>query len=508
MGQVWAARQSGPLGLPKLVAIKTAIPMESKDYNQVQEYLFDEAQVASSVDHPNVCKILELGQDRDVLFIAMEWLNGVPLSSLVNKLPQRRMSYRMAAYLVAQACSGLHAAHELRDDEGVHLEVVHRDATPHNFMITSSGELKVMDFGIVKSKNQQHQATQNGELKGKLSYLAPEQIRGRRIDRRTDIFTLGGVLYVITVGKGAFNSDADQDAGRTIHNILSGEYAPPSSLCTDYPPELEAIVTRALATSPERRFQTAEEMRRALERFLEDGSRSVSRDDVAALLQEHCGSIIDHRRAEIRGTQRQYDSQSIQMRSGAYPVADRAFDIGTFLTSTSQSNAERVSSESGSGPQPIPSGTRLTRRYRGFVMAAAGSAVLLLGSLSAVTLSLLRQSVGSGSSQATEEQVSRTGTDPTQSKSSVLAAERTALLPSAPESVASTTSEKSERATKTSRRNAPLRVAAKPTVPVAVPAAAANESTPSPATPNSQFTQTLSRKPPRHTIDESDPFGQ
>jgi serine/threonine-protein kinase len=94
------------------------------------------------------------------------------------------------------------------------MEVVHRDATPHNFLITSAGELKVMDFGIVKSKNQQHQATQTGELKGKISYLAPEQIRGHAVDRRADIFTLGCVLYVITVGKGAFNPDAGQDAGR------------------------------------------------------------------------------------------------------------------------------------------------------------------------------------------------------------------------------------------------------------------------------------------------------
>ncbi len=91
MGQVWAARQTGRLGLPKLVAIKTAIPMAAKDYRQVEQYLFDEAYVAASIDHPNVCKILELGQERDVMFIAMEWLNGVPLSTLVSKLPQRRM---------------------------------------------------------------------------------------------------------------------------------------------------------------------------------------------------------------------------------------------------------------------------------------------------------------------------------------------------------------------------------------------------------------------------------
>ncbi|MGC4064748.1 MAG: protein kinase [Polyangiaceae bacterium] len=509
MGQVWAARQSGPLGLPKLVAIKTAIPIESKDYNQVQEYLFDEAQVASSVDHPNVCKILELGQERDVLFIAMEWLNGVPLSSLVNKLPQRRMNYRMAAYLVAQACSGLHAAHELRDDDGVYLEVVHRDATPHNFMITSSGELKVMDFGIVKSKNQQHQATQNGELKGKLSYLAPEQIRGRRVDRRADIFTLGCVLYVITVGKGAFNSETDQDAGRTIHNILSGEYVLPSSLRTDYPPELEAIVVRALATAPEQRYQTAEEMRRALEWFLEDGSRSVSRDDVAALLQEHCGAIIDQRRAEIRSTQRQFDSQLSQLRSGAYPVAERAFDIGTFLTSASQSGTGSVSNTVASEPQPAPSGRRLTSRYRGFVLATVASSVLVLGGLGAIALSVFRQPPSGDAKQTMEVPATRTGTTsmPQPDASQPVAAN--VVQPSAAsEALPSTTGGKSERSAKTSRKGAPLRTMTRAALPVAIPTAPGNESAPLSSPQNSQFSQTLSRKPPRHTIDESDPFGQ
>jgi serine/threonine-protein kinase len=515
MGQVWAARQTGPLGLPKLVAIKTAIPMESKDYNQVQEYLFDEAQVAASIDHPNVCKILELGQERDVLFIAMEWLNGVPLSSLVNKLPQRCLSYRMAAYLVAQACSGLHAAHELRDDEGVHLEVVHRDATPHNFMITSTGELKVMDFGIVKSRNQQHQATQNGELKGKLSYLAPEQIRGRRVDRRADIFTLGGVLYVITVGKGAFNPEADQDAGQTIHRILSGEYTPPSFLRTDYPPELEAIVSHALATNPEQRYQSAEEMRRALERFLEDGSRSVSREDVASLLQEHCGSTIERRRAEIRSSQRQFDSQSVHLRSGAYPVADKALDAGTFFTSTAQSNVEGSSTDSRSGPQPAQSGKRLTKHYRGFFLKAIGGSMLLLGTLGVITLVTLRQSNSINPNQTIPAQVdgakSQHARDVEPAQPHDAAATDAAHADhssSTRENLPQTAGGKSDGATKTSRRSGPNRVTVRAPLPAAPSIATANVATPTPSTSNGQFTQTLSRKPPRHTIDESDPFEQ
>jgi serine/threonine protein kinase len=392
MGQVWAARQTGPFGLPKLVAIKTAIPLESSTYRQVQEYLFDEAQVAASVDHPNVCKILELGQERDVLFIAMEWLNGAPLSTLVGKLPQRRLDYRMAAYLLTQACSGLHSAHELTDDDGVHMEVVHRDATPHNFLITSAGELKVMDFGIVKSKNQQHQATQVGELKGKISYLAPEQIRGKGIDRRADIFTLGCVLYVITVGKGAFNPEAGQDAGRTILRILDGDYALPSTILSDYPPELEAIVTRALSTAPDQRFQTAEEMRLALEAFLGDGSRSVTREDVAALLYEHCGPSIEHRRSEIRGAQRLFDSQSGHERSGTFPAAEKAYEGETPLVPPS--SASRSISGSSldwavrSEPAKVPSSP--TKRDLRLLWGALGGGTLLAVTVFAAAFLLRR----------------------------------------------------------------------------------------------------------------------
>ena len=160
MGVVWAARQNGRLGLPGLVAIKIAL----RSGTRVQDYLFDEAKVAAAIDHPNVCKIFELGQEGDSLFIAMEWIHGVSMAYLLKALPNRRMDYGIAAQLLAQAASGLHAAHELRDDEGQLLDVVHRDATPQNLLIAATGELKVVDFGIVKAKNQIHQAPETGEL--------------------------------------------------------------------------------------------------------------------------------------------------------------------------------------------------------------------------------------------------------------------------------------------------------------------------------------------------------
>lgn len=519
MGQVWAARQTGRLGLPKVVAIKTAIPMESKDCRKVQEYMFDEAQIAASVDHPNVCKILELGQEQDVLFIAMEWLYGVSLATLVSKLPQRRLTYRIAAHLVAQACSGLHAAHELLDDDGVHMEVVHRDATPHNFMITATGELKVMDFGIVKSKNQQHQATQNGELKGKIAYVAPEQIRGRSVDRRADIFTLGCVLYFITVGKGAFNPDPNQDAGQTILKILYGEYSPPSTVLSDYPPELEAIVAKALDIAPESRFQTADEMRLALEAFLSDGSRSISRDDVADLLQKYCGSAIESRRSEIRSAQRLFDSG--QLRSGAYPAAEGAYSVGTLRSYGSQSYAE-IPSEVSQGsrrqatavPESAPS-EGAPKRDRRLLWAVLGGAALLCSAVGLLAVLAFGRSGPENSGNtvpsapaAADPLVARHS--PTNLQQRPMPAADSAFPAQYP---ASEDVERAPRGKGESDSAAPrVGHAARSVKKAALANTAATPATAAPAasTPPSstQFSQPLTRKPPRHAIDESDPFGK
>lgn len=518
MGQVWAARQTGRLGLSKLVAIKTALPMDSKDYHQVQEYLFDEAQVAASIDHPNVCKIFELGQERDVLFIAMEWLNGVPLSTLVSKVPQRRLGYRMAAYLVAQACSGLHAAHELTDDDGVHLEVVHRDATPHNLMITSTGELKVMDFGIVKSKNQQHQATQNGELKGKLAYLAPEQLRGRNVDRRVDIFMLGCVLYLISVGKGAFNPEIDQDAGQTISRILEGAFSPPSSVLADYPPELDAIVRKALAKDPEQRFQTADEMRVALEAFLADGTRAVTREDVAAFLHDYCGEGIEQRRLEIRSAQRMFDSLSTPMHSGAFPTSDSANDVAQSRVPLARNSSETPSDWSRISPVPAGPPHAPSQNRNRLLWSAAAAIGLVCGGLGTFAIRVAPNE-DARPSAATVPNTASPNTSPiaTNQQQAQAVARDSALMDQSQgregtESESATKTERSSVAARrvtasgsASRANS-ARGASRTSQSAADTSAVAATPASTPSPPSAPFTQPLARKPPRHAIDESDPF--
>jgi serine/threonine-protein kinase len=319
------------LGLPRVVAIKTALPGSVTTYDKIQELFLDEAQVAASIDHPNVCKILELGQAGQTLFIAMEWIHGASLQTLLRcSGSPAALDYVVAAHIIAQACSGLHAAHELTDEDGVPLEVVHRDATPHNFLITTTGEVKVVDFGIVKSRNQLHQATEAGEIKGKIAYLAPEQLRGTGVDRRTDIFSLGCALYFATTGRGPFNGN---DAGSTIMRIMQGDYRRPSTLISGYPKQLEEIARRALAPNPADRFQTCEEMRHALETFIGGSKPPIGCRDVAAALNRNCGQMIEQRRIDIRTAQKLFESQpgsrmrwerSSNAPSGTYPVGNSA----------------------------------------------------------------------------------------------------------------------------------------------------------------------------------------
>ncbi len=315
MGMVWAARRTGRLGLPQIVAVKTAL---SEATEQTEQLFFDEARVAASIDHPNVCRVHDLGEEGGVLYLAMDWIDGASLSMVVSAVKERRLDFHLAAYIVAEACAGLHAAHELRDEENRPLHVVHRDATPQNILLSVKGAIKVTDFGIVKTNNQAHQETQAGEVKGKLSYLAPEQLLGKPCDRRVDIFALGAVLYLVSTGKDAFR---DQSAGGTLLQVLKGCPDPPTSLVPGYPAELERIVFRALASQPEERYETAEEFRKALLAFIRHSNVKVGPEDVARLVNQRLGHAMEQRRAKLRDAQREFDSQSAIVRVTSQPAA-------------------------------------------------------------------------------------------------------------------------------------------------------------------------------------------
>ena len=265
MGQVWAARQSGTRGFHKLVAVKTIIATD-EDSGNLEEMLFEEASLASQVRHPNVAQTLDLGEQTGLLYLVMEWVDGEPLDFIMRTARSvGGIPIAIAVHFIIQACKGLHAAHEAKNSKGEPLGIVHRDISPQNLLVTYSGVVKLVDFGVAKATHQTSQPTQMGQVKGKFAYMSPEQVHGQQIDARADVFAMGIVLYRITTGKHPFKSDSP---AATIHNILTTGPARPSELVPSYPAALEQVVMKALARNKAERFASAHEMMLALEQAL------------------------------------------------------------------------------------------------------------------------------------------------------------------------------------------------------------------------------------------------
>ncbi len=296
MARVWAARMNGQRGFQKLVALKTILPHLAEE-PEFERMFLDEARIASGVHHPNVCEIYELGEEQRNLYLAMEWVSGDSFARVLRASGKvEAIDPRVVGRVIADACAGLHAAHELTDEDGRALGVVHRDLSPHNILLTADGTAKVADFGVAKALGQLHEATSAGQLKGKIAYMAPEQVTGAGIDRRSDVFSLGCVLYEATTGQRPFRGDGDH---QVMHAVLKGEVQPPTSLLRGYPQELERIVMRALSPQPILRYPTAERMRFALEEFLARG-QLVTQSNVAQVVRARIGESIDRRKERIR----------------------------------------------------------------------------------------------------------------------------------------------------------------------------------------------------------------
>jgi serine/threonine protein kinase len=279
MGRVWAARNIGS-ALQRLVAVKTAIRGDD-ERTELRNLFMDEARIALLVRHPNVCGVNEFGEHQGVLYQVMEWCDGASLRQVLDRLPDGRMDLPVAARIMAKVSAGLHAAHELVDDDGVPMQVVHRDVSPQNILISTSGQVKITDFGVAKSHGQLHRPHDSGEIKGKFSYMAPEQILGHDVDRRADIFALGCILYEATTGHGPFVREGSPS---TLVQLLSRPALPPRTHLVDYPDELAAIVLRALGKDPAARYATAEQLGVALESWLAANALVVTERTIADMM--------------------------------------------------------------------------------------------------------------------------------------------------------------------------------------------------------------------------------
>ncbi|MDB4982986.1 MAG: Serine/threonine-protein kinase Pkn6, partial [Myxococcales bacterium] len=263
MAEVYLALSGELSGFRTLVVVKRILPHLASNNDFIRMFL-DEARIAALLDHPNVVRIIEVGHERDEYFLVMELVQGKPLSAIVRKAAKEGspLTPALAAYVIAQAANGLGYAHDLVDADGRPLGVVHRDVSPQNILVSFEGAVKMIDFGIARALGRVSQ-TNPGGLKGKIEYMSPEQASSEEVDRRADVFALGVVLWEAITGKHLFRRETELATMRAIVD----EPIPPVSDVTPIAPELDAIVTRALQKRREDRFQSAQEMALALERY-------------------------------------------------------------------------------------------------------------------------------------------------------------------------------------------------------------------------------------------------
>ena len=286
MARIYIARSTGIGSFERHVVLKLITPERANDTVAVSMFL-DEARLAASLNHQNVAQVFEVGEDGGIHYLAMEYVHGQDLRALLAKAGSQgtRVPLELALTVVAGAASGLNHAHERRGPDGVPLGIVHRDVSPSNIMIGYDGAVKLLDFGIAKAAARSVE-TQSGIIKGKFAYMAPEQCRGRDVDRRSDVFSLGIILYEITTQHRCFRADSDFD---TMHRIVTGDVVRPSRLIHGYPPALEAIVMKALAIDVNQRYQSAGLLLEALESFSVSARMSLSTMALGRFMREMFG---------------------------------------------------------------------------------------------------------------------------------------------------------------------------------------------------------------------------
>ncbi|WP_225410499.1 serine/threonine protein kinase [Stigmatella hybrida] len=265
MAEIFLAHQVDGEGLETPVVIKRIRPHLSKHASFVKMFL-NEARLAAQLNHPNIVQIHDLGKIGESYFIAMEYIFGRDMRRIIPKAEALGIPFPMvyALKIASDVCAGLHYAHRKVDLYGNPLNIVHRDVTPENIFVAFDGMVKVLDFGIAKATNQVEE-TRSGELKGKISYMSPEQCQGKVVDCRSDIFSVGVALYEWLTGFKLFTGESEV---AVMRSITEGKIYAPSYFKADIPEPVEAILMKALEKDRDRRYQTAAEMRAAIDAFL------------------------------------------------------------------------------------------------------------------------------------------------------------------------------------------------------------------------------------------------
>jgi serine/threonine protein kinase len=314
MATVWVGREASDVG-DRLVAVKAMLP-ELAQRPEFRTMFLEEGQIVRSIDHPNVVRVHEVGEDRGILFMAMEWVQGDSLRAVYREARKRGpIPTELAVRIIADTAAGLHAAHELRGWDGELRNLVHCDVSPHNILVGTDGRARLVDFGVANGILQ-GDPDGNEKVKGKFGYMSPEQARGEPVDRRSDVFSLGIVLFELTTGERLFQGETP---AHTLRMVSQGRVPNPARMFPGYPEALAAIVMTALERDVESRFQTAEDFQNALEQYLVNERMLVSQASVGQLVRRVLGGRLATQHDAIRAALVAADGL---LRAGLVPESD------------------------------------------------------------------------------------------------------------------------------------------------------------------------------------------
>jgi serine/threonine-protein kinase len=298
MATVYLGRAIGTAGFERLVAVKVIHPHLASEPEFVEMFL-DEARIAAKIHHPHVVEIMDLGEDDDLFFMVMEYVEGDTLASLLRELRKREEQLALPAALqvVSDVCRGLAAAHDLKELDGRPVELVHRDVSPHNFLISMDGRVRVVDFGIMKAAGKRS-TTLTGQLRGKVPYMSPEQAKAKPVDHRTDIFALGAVFWEMLAGERLFAGETESE---TLARVMQCSVPDILERRPELPEYIRPILKKSLAIDPDERYDSAKVMlkdiRAALRKHDEDDPREV----LAGYMKRFFEGRIEYIHATIRG---------------------------------------------------------------------------------------------------------------------------------------------------------------------------------------------------------------
>ncbi|MBL8924542.1 MAG: serine/threonine protein kinase [Myxococcaceae bacterium] len=379
MAEIFLAKQVGVEGFEKNVVVKRMLAHLSTVGDFVSMFL-DEARLASRLAHPNVVQVLDLGFEEGCYFIAMEYLAGEDFSTVIRSAAKQRawVPLNIALKVLADAATGLHYAHEFTDAKGQPLNVVHRDVSPSNILVTYSGQVKVLDFGIAKAESRVTNTTA-GVVKGKYQYMAPEQAQSLPIDRRADVYSLGVCMYEALCNARPFARDTDL---AILNAVLKNEYRPARQLRPDLPVELEQILVKALAREPADRFQSAGEFAAALENYLRASTSVTSGTAISQYMASFFGPERVASRTRIdsledlkaRGVLVPELEKSPSNPSGPSLVVPGPTSVSQNITVTVEESTRSIGA-----PRSVTGETALPGRPLGTIAAVVGA--LLIGAV-------------------------------------------------------------------------------------------------------------------------------